>query len=144
VVFSKLRGELAPLAGGGLLLNDAYNANPVSMVAALEHLVAVADGRPTVAVLGDMFELGPAAPVFHREVGAAVVGAGARLVAVGDLARGYLTGAPGERHFATVEECVSALPDVVGPGDAVLVKASRALRLERVAEAILERYGEQS
>ncbi len=143
IEFSRLRGELTPLAGGGLLLNDAYNANPVSTVAALEHLIAVADGRPTVAVLGDMYELGPGTAAFHREVGAAVAGRGVRLVAVGELARDYLTGAREERHFATVEACVAALPELIEPGSAVLVKASRAQRLERVAEAILERYGER-
>lgn len=142
VEFSKLRGELSQLAGGGLLLNDSYNASPVSMVAAIEHLIVVAEGRPAVAILGDMYELGPGAAAFHREVGVAVAGAGVRLVAVGDLARDYLTGAPGERWLATVEECVAALPELFAPGGAVLVKASRALRLERVAEAILERYGE--
>jgi UDP-N-acetylmuramyl pentapeptide synthase len=62
-----------------------------------------------------------------------------RLVAVGDLARGYLTGSPGERWFPPVDECVAALPEVVPPGSAVLVKASRLLRLERVAEALTER-----
>ena len=56
-------------------------------------------------------------------------------MAVGELARDYLTGAPGERWFATVDECIAALPEVVPPGSAVLVKASRGLRLERVAEA---------
>jgi UDP-N-acetylmuramoyl-tripeptide--D-alanyl-D-alanine ligase len=142
VRFSKLRGELSPLAGGGLLLNDAYNANPVSMVAAIEHLVSIAEGRPTLGMLGDMYELGPGAAAFHREVGAQAQRAGVRVVAVGELARDYLTGAPGERWFATVEDCLAALPDLVEPGSAVLVKASRALRLERVAEAILERYGE--
>jgi UDP-N-acetylmuramoyl-tripeptide--D-alanyl-D-alanine ligase len=142
VVFSELRGELSELTGDGLLLNDAYNANPVSMVAALEHLVDVAEGRPAVAVLGDMRELGPGAAEFHREVGAEVARAGVRLVAVGELARDYLSGAPGERWFATVEECLAALPDLVEPGSAVLVKASRALALERVAQAILERYRE--
>jgi UDP-N-acetylmuramyl pentapeptide synthase len=58
------------------------------------------------------------------------------VVAVGDLARDFLTGAAGERWFATVDECIAALPETVPPGSAVLVKASRLLRLERVAEAL--------
>ena len=69
VAFSDLRGAVSALAGGGLLLNDAYNANPVAMRAAVDHLVGIADGRPTVAVLGDMYELGEGASAYHHEVG---------------------------------------------------------------------------
>ncbi len=141
VAFSDLRGALSELPHGGLLLNDAYNANPVAMKAAVDHLVAIADGRPAVAVLGDMYELGPGADVYHRAVGEYCAAAGVRLVAVGDLARDYLTGAPGELWCATVDECLAALPDAVPAGSAVLVKASRALRLERVAEALAEQGG---
>lgn len=137
VAFSDLRGAVSALPGGGLLLNDAYNANPVAMQAAIDHLVLLADGRPAVAVLGDMYELGPDAETYHHDVGAHCAAAGVRLVAVGELGRGYLTGAAGERWFGTVEECVAALPDTVPPGSAVLVKASRLLRLERVSDALL-------
>jgi UDP-N-acetylmuramoyl-tripeptide--D-alanyl-D-alanine ligase len=136
VAFSDLRGALSKLPGGGLLLNDAYNANPVAMNAAVDHLVAIADGRPTVAVLGDMYELGAGADAYHHAVGEHCAAAGVRLVAVGDLARDYLTGAPGERWFATVDECLAALPEAVPSGSAVLVKASRLMRMERVAEAL--------
>ena len=69
VEFSALRGRLEELPHGGLLLNDAYNANPLSMKAAIDHLCEVAGERPRVAVLGDMFELGAGAAAFHREVG---------------------------------------------------------------------------
>ena len=106
------------------------------MKAAVDHLVAIADGRPAVAVLGDMFELGPGADAYHRAVGEHCAAAGVRLVAVGDLARDYLTGAPGERWFATVDDCLAALPEVVPPGSAILVKASRLMRMERVAGAL--------
>ena len=136
VAFSDLRGALSELPGGGLLLNDAYNANPVAMKAAVDHLVAIADGRPTVAVLGDMYELGPGADAYHHAVGEHCAAAGVRLVAIGGLARDYLTGAPGERWFASVDECLEALPEAVPAGSAVLVKASRAMRLEHVAEAL--------
>jgi UDP-N-acetylmuramoyl-tripeptide--D-alanyl-D-alanine ligase len=138
VVFSALRGVVSPLSGGGLLLNDAYNANPVAVKAAVDHLVSIADGRPSVAVLGDMYELGDGADAYHRAVGEHCAAAGVRLVAVGGLARAYLTGAADERWFATAEECIAALPEVVPEGSAVLVKASRLLRLERVAAALLE------
>jgi UDP-N-acetylmuramoyl-tripeptide--D-alanyl-D-alanine ligase len=106
------------------------------MKAAVDHLVAIADGRPTVAVLGDMYELGPGAGTYHRAVGEHCAAAGVRLVAVGDLARDYLTGASGERWFPTLDECLAALPEVAPPGSAVLVKASRLMRMERVAEAL--------
>ena len=141
VAFSDLRGAVSRLPGGGLLLNDAYNANPLAMKAAIDHLVAIADGRPLVAVLGDMYELGPDAAAFHRAVGEHCAAAGVRLVAVGELARDLLTGAFGESWFATVEECLASLPETVPAGSAVLVKASRLLRLERVAQA-LERAGD--
>lgn len=141
VEFSKLRGELVDLPGGGLLLNDSYNANPVSMAAALDHLARLAAGRSPVAVLGDMYELGPGAVGFHQGVGRHAAGLGVRIVAVGELARHYLVGAPGEQWFATVGDCLEALPEVVVPGEVVLVKASRALALERVAAALAARVG---
>jgi UDP-N-acetylmuramoyl-tripeptide--D-alanyl-D-alanine ligase len=140
VALSRWRGEEAELPGGGLLINDAYNANPVSMTAALEHLAERAAGRRAVAILGDMAELGPDAPAFHVEVGRAAARAGVdALLAVGALARGYLEGAEGvpeKRSAETVEEAVGMLDELVRPGDCVLVKASRALGLEKVAEAI--------
>ena len=138
VAFSGMRGEAVELEDGGLLLNDAYNANPLATQAALDHLVELAGERETVAVLGDMAELGAGAAAYHGAVGEHAARLGVRLVAVGDLARHYLTGNPGERWFPTVEECLAKLGEVVPPGCAVLVKASRAMRLERVAEAIRE------
>jgi UDP-N-acetylmuramoyl-tripeptide--D-alanyl-D-alanine ligase len=130
VELSRWRGEEVELPGGGLLINDSYNANPVSMKAALEHLAERAGGRRRVAILGDMAELGEGAPELHAEVGrAATVGV---LLAIGPLARNY----GGTHWVATVDEALSLLDEIVRPGDAILVKASRALGLERVAEAI--------
>ena len=137
---SRLRGEEVPLPGGGVLLNDCYNANPLSMAAALEHLDERAAGARKVAVLGDMAELGPGAPAYHREVGAAAARAGVDvLVAVGPLARNYVQGARGvpvTRWAATVEQGLAALRTVLRPGDCVLVKGSRAMGLEVIAEAV--------
>lgn len=138
VVFSENRGQVVALGDGGLLLNDAYNANPVAMRAAIDHLLQLAGDRPVVAVLGDMYELGPDSARFHAAVGRYAAERGVRLVAVGELGRDYLTGAPGETWQATVDDCVKALPAVIPAGSAVLVKASRALRLERVARALVE------
>jgi UDP-N-acetylmuramoyl-tripeptide--D-alanyl-D-alanine ligase len=138
VDFSRWRGEELPLAGGGLLINDAYNANPVSMRAALAHLEATAGDRRRVAVLGDMAELGPGAPAFHEEIGSEAVRRGvSALVAVGELARGYLVPELAESRWAPdAESAVAAVEEVVRPGDCVLVKASRSVGLERVAEAL--------
>jgi len=138
--FSRWRGEELPLEGGGLLINDAYNANPTSMRAALEHLVDRAGTRRRVAVLGDMAELGPDAPDYHREIGrhASQVGVDV-LLAVGPLAAHYLDGQtelPATRHVDDVPAALEALDELLHPGDCVLVKASRAMGLEAVAEAL--------
>jgi UDP-N-acetylmuramyl pentapeptide synthase len=98
--------------------------------------VSIAAGRPAVAILGDMYELGPGADAFHRAVGEHCAAAGVRVVAIGELGRGYLIGAAGERWCPGVGECIAALPELAPSGSAVLVKASRLLRLERVAAAL--------
>ena len=140
VEFSRWRGEELPLPGGGLLVNDAYNANPVSMRAALAHLLEIAEGRRRVAVLGDMAELGPGGPAFHRQIGEEAARQGVQaLVAVGELARGYLDGADGvplKRWAAGAADAIAAVEELVQPGDCVLVKASRSVGLERVADAL--------
>jgi UDP-N-acetylmuramoyl-tripeptide--D-alanyl-D-alanine ligase len=140
VEFSPWRGEELPLPGGGLLINDAYNANPVSMRAALVHLAATAGARRRVAILGDMAELGAGAPAFHEEIGREAARNGVQaLFAVGKLARGYLDGAAGvpvTRWAPDAEAAAETAPGLVEPGDCVLVKASRALGLERVADAL--------
>ena len=140
VKLSRLRGEEVELAGGGLLINDCYNANPLSMSAALEHLRERCAGCRKVAVLGDMAELGPGAPAYHREVGAAAARAGVEvLVAVGPLARNYIQGARGvplTRWAPTVEQGLAALRSVLRPGDCMLVKGSRAMGLEVIGEAV--------
>ena len=140
VAFSELRGETVALRAGGLLLDDSYNANPAACMAAIDHLVSLAGARPAVAVLGDMRELGSETPVYHRAVGEHASAAGVRVVAVGDLARHYLCGAPDETWFPTVDALIAALPGALAPGSAVLVKASRALAFERVAAAVKEAY----
>ena len=140
VQLSRLRGEEVPLPEGGVLINDCYNANPLSMAAALEHLQQRAGDARKVAVLGDMAELGAGAPAYHRQVGAGAARAGVDvLVAVGPLARGYVQGARGvqlTRWAPTVEQGLAALRSVLRPGDYVLVKGSRAMGLEVIAEAV--------
>jgi UDP-N-acetylmuramoyl-tripeptide--D-alanyl-D-alanine ligase len=119
-------------------VNDAYNANPLSMTAALEHLAERAGDRRRVAVLGDMAELGSAAAAYHREVAVVARRSGVvALVAVGDLARSYLDGGVAETRWAP--DALAAIPlvrELVRPGDAVLVKGSRSVGLEAVADAL--------
>jgi UDP-N-acetylmuramoyl-tripeptide--D-alanyl-D-alanine ligase len=140
VEFSRWRGEELPLPGGGLLINDAYNANPDSMRAALAHLAATASDRRRVAVLGDMAELGSGAPGFHEEIGREAARQGVEaLIAVGELARGYLAGATDVPITSWAPDAAAGAAEasrVVRPGDCVLVKASRVVGLERVAEAL--------
>jgi UDP-N-acetylmuramoyl-tripeptide--D-alanyl-D-alanine ligase len=132
VRFTEWRNEELPLPGGGVLVNDAWNANPVSMRAALEHLVQVAAGRRTVAVLGDMAELGAYSDEGHREVGSALEELPIDVVvAIGPRAAAY-----GGRHVETIDEALSLLDDILRPGDCVLVKGARAMGLERIAEAL--------
>jgi UDP-N-acetylmuramoyl-tripeptide--D-alanyl-D-alanine ligase len=133
VEFSKFREEERALPGDGILLNDCYNANPVSMRAALEHFVVRAGDRRRVAVLGDMLELGPAAPEYHREIRDLVRELGIeRVIAVGELAREY-----GGNWVATAPEAAERLRAELRPGDAVLVKGSLGVGLAVVAENLL-------
>jgi UDP-N-acetylmuramoyl-tripeptide--D-alanyl-D-alanine ligase len=123
---SAMRMQVLPAASGGLVINDAYNANPTSMTAALTSLAAVS-ARRRVAVLGAMAELDQPAAA-HREVAAVAARLGIELVAVGTTDYGV----------APVDD--AAVTRAVGPleaGVAVLVKASRAAGLERLVAALI-------
>jgi UDP-N-acetylmuramoyl-tripeptide--D-alanyl-D-alanine ligase len=136
IVFSRLRGELVELPGDAILINDSYNANPISMRAALDHLASLKAGGRRLAVLGEMKELGPEAAAYHREIGLYARERRVELlIGVGELASEY---GPDE-HVADAEAAADALAAALGPGDAVLVKGSRAVGLERVAEKLARR-----
>ena len=133
IVFSRLRGELVQLPGDSILINDCYNANPDSMRAALDDLARREVAGRRVAVLGDMRELGADAAEHHREVGELARKDGVELlIGVGELAGDY---AP-DVHVADADAAAEALRDALQPGDTVLVKGSRAVGLERVAEML--------
>ena len=113
-------------------MNDCYNANPISMRAALDHLASLAPGRHA-AVLGEMAELGPDAAAYHREVGAHArqLGVGP-IVGVGELARDY---AP-DAWAPDAEAAVPLAEAMLEPGDAILVKGSRSVGLELVTDEL--------
>jgi len=132
-----------------VLLDDCYNSSPEALEAAVVAL-GLAPGRRRVAVLGDMLELGPTGPMLHRERGRALAGRVDALAVVGPLAREILEGAreagipaASLHHFADAAEAAAAVPHLIRPGDAVLVKASRAVKLEAVVDAIAARFGEE-
>ncbi|MEX2106302.1 MAG: UDP-N-acetylmuramoyl-tripeptide--D-alanyl-D-alanine ligase [Solirubrobacterales bacterium] len=132
--FSRFRGERLELGDGIVLVNDCYNANPVSMRAALDHL-ATHEASRTIAVLGEMGELGPESAGFHRGVGEHARAAGVDLlIGVGLPARDY----DPDELVADPAEAAELLAARLSPGDAVLVKGSRSAGLEAVAEELAE------
>lgn len=158
---SSLRGELVNLDNGVTLLNDCYNANPLSMRSSLEYLASVGTGRRTVAILGDMGELGPDSLEYHRQVGRDVALMGVDcLIAIGGDARGYVEGAAsgenpvenlvnqqgkagdkpaaeGFHYFATRDEALASVGGLIRPGDVVLIKASRFMKLEQLSNLLI-------
>ncbi|MBD0839420.1 UDP-N-acetylmuramoyl-tripeptide--D-alanyl-D-alanine ligase [Streptomyces sp. TRM68416] len=133
---SKWRMELRRLAGNAMLLNDSYNANPDSTRAGLDALAAI-EGRRRIAVLGAMFELGDDSEAEHRAVGEYAAARADVVAAVGRAARPIADGA-GERAvvLADNDAAVDWLRGHLAAGDVVLVKASRAARLDAVAAAL--------
>jgi UDP-N-acetylmuramoyl-tripeptide--D-alanyl-D-alanine ligase len=137
---SRWRMEVTERADGVLVVNDAYNANPESMAAALRALTTMSRGRRSWAVLGAMGELGETAEEEHRRIGALTAELGVdRVVVVGPQAQPLHAAAPaGSVHVPDVAAAVALLRAELRPEDVVLVKASRAAGLERVALALTE------
>jgi UDP-N-acetylmuramoyl-tripeptide--D-alanyl-D-alanine ligase len=144
---SPMRMQVRRRPDGLIVLNDAYNANPSSMAAALKTLATL--GRPagrTVAVLGEMAELGPAAADEHDRIGRLATRLGIdRLVGVGELGRVMVNAARMEGMWpeeaeavADPDAAVALLTPTLGPSDVLLVKASRVVALDRVADAVLQ------
>jgi UDP-N-acetylmuramoyl-tripeptide--D-alanyl-D-alanine ligase len=158
--FSPGRGDEIRV-GGLLLLDDSYNANPVSMHASLDWLVerARAEERRPVAVLGDMLELGAKSETYHREVGEYAASAGVEMLwSFGSYAQAMVDGFDsaarldgGRLDFRSIagdasdiESNLKSITLDLSPTDAVLVKGSRALRLERVVLAVSRAFGAES
>lgn len=147
---SRWRMEISESATGNTIINDAYNANPESMAAAMRALASIGSGgRTTWAVLGEMRELGDESMVAHDELGRLAVRLGIdHLVGVGAACRPLVLGAAsegyfgGEAYYAEDKSAARAyLLENVRPGDALLFKASRAVGLEELAEQVLADQG---
>ena len=126
--------------GAATLINDAYNANPASMRAAIALLSDVGQGRQRVAILGSMRELGASSDAQHREVAAAALASPADIVAgVGDFAAALRTVAPDDPRVV-VSDDLDALWPLLAPRldrhAVILLKASRGMRLERLVPHI--------
>jgi UDP-N-acetylmuramoyl-tripeptide--D-alanyl-D-alanine ligase len=141
------RGEVRRLGAGVILIDDSYNSSPDALAAAVVALT-LAPGRRRVAFVGDMLELGESGPARHRESGRALAGKVDALAGVGPLSREIVDGAreaglatDALAHFDDADAAAAAAGDLVRPGDAVLVKASRGLYLEKVVEALERRFG---
>jgi UDP-N-acetylmuramoyl-tripeptide--D-alanyl-D-alanine ligase len=141
------RGQVLRLGANVTVLDDCYNSNPAAVEAAVAALDMSAPGR-RVAVLGDMLELGPTGPDLHREAGRKVAPRLQAMVGVGALAPHFLEGAreaglPADAltAFPDSAAAAAAVPSLVRPGDAVLVKGSRGVRMETIVEAIASAFG---
>jgi UDP-N-acetylmuramoyl-tripeptide--D-alanyl-D-alanine ligase len=146
VRLTEWRMQVFTVASGVTVVNDAYNANPTSMRAAIDALGGMRPDGRRIAVLGDMRELGSLAELAHFRLGEEVARAPIDvLVTVGDLGRRIAGGAIAEgmdpgavRICSTAEEAGEVLDDLLAAGDAVLVKASRGMGLEHVVEGIVQ------
>jgi UDP-N-acetylmuramoyl-tripeptide--D-alanyl-D-alanine ligase len=139
------RSRIVETDSGLLLLDDCYNANPSSMAAALRMLRSVARAGRAVAVLGDMLELGPGEEAEHRALGALAAEAatvlaffGPRTAAAFEVAKG---GGIEAAHFLEIEPLLGWLRPRLRTGDAILVKGSRGMKLERVVDAVVAEGG---
>jgi UDP-N-acetylmuramoyl-tripeptide--D-alanyl-D-alanine ligase len=142
------RGEVVRLGEGVVLLDDSYNSSPDALQAAVAALTLL-PGQRRLGVIGDMLELGKQGPALHREAGRALVGRVDVVVGVGELARELLEGAreagmpaASLHHFVDASEAAGAVSTLVTPGDAVLVKGSRGVKLEKLVDALRARFPE--
>jgi UDP-N-acetylmuramoyl-tripeptide--D-alanyl-D-alanine ligase len=140
------RGEVRRLGEAVTLIDDSYNSSPEALEAAVVALT-LAPGRRRVAILGDMLELGETAADLHRGSGRALAGRVDVVVGVGPLSKETVAGAreaglseEALAHFDDAAATAEALGEIVRPGDAVLVKASRGIQLERVVDALVDRF----
>lgn len=137
------RMEMKKAPGGFLIIDDTYNANPGSATQALKTLAGFSPGR-RFAILGDMLELGPTSDKLHHQVGLAAAGGADFLFALGEMAPNYIEGGrEGGMHEERLHlgqshrELADLLLKLAEPGDFVLVKGSRGMRMEKVVELLM-------
>jgi len=141
--FPSMRMEMAPIGkGGATLINDAYNASPASMRAAIDVLAGSGSGRQRVAVLGSMRELGVHAKRLHDEVARAALASPVEIVAgmgeIGEALRAVSAGDPRVIVADDVDELWAALAPRLAPDAVILLKASRGVKLERLVPPLTE------
>lgn len=132
--------------GGVYIINDTYNANPASMVAAIDTLKSLKEGKRKFVVLGDMLELGNNAATAHRDLGIYIAGAGIDgLISVGEfadyVADGAINAGMAEDRVATYKDysqTVEKIKQWLNRGDILLVKGSRGMKMERIVEGLKE------
>jgi UDP-N-acetylmuramoyl-tripeptide--D-alanyl-D-alanine ligase len=143
----KMRLVREELPGGVTLIDDAYNANPASSLAALEVLCLQKAAGRTVLVQGDMLELGRQSKAMHEQLGRAIAESCVDLlVTVGTETQATSLAAAARTrtvrlHFRDARTAADEVAPLIGPGDVVLVKGSRGLALEHVVKAIRKRFG---
>jgi len=138
------RARLLMGKNGSILIDDSYNSSPAAVEGALASLSLI-KGKRTIAVLGDMLELGRYSIAEHQRIGAlaaesvdVVVAVGTRAQAIAEAARTAGKGDAAVLWYATSKEAASILSDFIQEGDAILVKGSQSIRTERIVEALLE------
>jgi UDP-N-acetylmuramoyl-tripeptide--D-alanyl-D-alanine ligase len=145
-----MRGELLRFSDGAALINDSYNSSPAALEAMTSLLAATPGFKRRILAAGEMRELGATSAELHREAGrfAARGGAIDWVIGVAGDASQLVEGAVGAglapehaKWFQTSEEAAEFLRDLLGPGDLLLVKGSRGVRMERVVEALLAKHG---
>jgi len=145
-----MRGELLRFSDGAALINDSYNSSPAALEAMTSLLAATPGFKRRILAAGEMRELGASSAELHRQAGrfAAQGGAIDWVIGVAGDAAQLVEGAVGAglaaehaKWFQTSEEAAEFLRDLLGPGDLLLVKGSRGVRMERVVEALLAKHG---
>ena len=117
-----------------LIIDDAYNANPDSMQMSIASASAL-PGR-FLCILGDMFGLGGDVEQQHRECGEAAKKAGAMLLTVGEVSK-----CMGGMHFSCIEDLTEKLPELIMPGDKILIKVTHAMEFDKITDFLLKNYG---
>jgi len=144
-----MRGELLRFSNGAALVNDSYNSSPAALHAMIQLLSATPNYRRRILAAGEMRELGQTSPALHRAAGefAAKTGNIDWVIGVAGDAAQIVEGAVAAgisrehtRFFASSEEAAAFVEELIAPGDLLLVKGSRGVKMERVVEALLARH----